>query len=211
MSYENFNTYIEDDPLNHISKTVTQITVTNMTDGEEARVYKDYGTGFFGAPSVHMIDFQHLGGRASVGIYALSNYIGDIDELLTYPNIMIYSFYSNVGEDYELVLWSRKSDLTAYSDYMYNLSTSTIYYLTITRTETDVTVDVYSDSNRTNLINSLQVAMDTTTFRYVYATVSRSAGGSNTVSAEIYNLDLGIKSRGAIFSNVQSIRSVMGI
>lgn len=70
---------------------------------------------------------------------------------------------------------------------------STIYYLRIQRISTTGTVKVYSDSARTNLLDTLSVTVETNTYRYINVCSGYDQGGTTqlgTASGYSENLDL---------------------
>ena len=192
MAYEDFTTYTEVDPNSHISIiSSTEIHVSGLTRNEDAYVYFDYTTGYFTEEFTHYIDITPItttGGGVGV-FYLLSNVIDDYYAIQpNYPHIRIWINPTTSGEKY-LSIKARHSDGNIDSDSMFYTG-GTRYYLKIVRTSTQVVLYVYSDSEHTNLIDTLPISMDTTSFRYFFPVNSYNSGVSYSVEFYVYNYEI---------------------
>ena len=199
---EDLTTYTEHDPNNHITVTSTQITVSQLTENEDAYVYKDFGSGYFQYFENYKLDIKfdgHTTASASIGIFCLSNIIGDLQDQNNEDHIYIKATWAQGAGYYKITL--RVNGVT---DSATNLQESTWYYLTINRTSTEVVVKIYTDEQRTNLLDTLTVSTTlTTSFRYFYAIASNNAAQTEWLSITTANYDLGISyGAGTYFESV---------
>jgi len=173
--------YTEVDPNSHITKTSSRVTLSGLTKGEDAYVYKDFGASFF-----NKIDLI-FSGRISTGAtgqfdVGFSNEIGDASAWW--------------GFDYkEIRIVFRQNYIYFYcganSDY-YEISFNTDYYLTLARAadSDSSTLKIYSDAARSNLLDSMTLSgLGTgTRYRYFYAASSyNSSESSKTISGYVEN------------------------
>ncbi len=73
-----------------------------------------------------------------------------------------------------------------------NLTISTLYYCTFKRVGNTATWDIYSDSSRTTLVQSISMAIsnNTQSYQYVYAESSYNWADASTFSYYVQNVDL---------------------
>lgn len=195
-AYENFDDYTEVDPNSHITKTSTRITVAGLLRSEHAYVYKDKGENFFSGDFVHWIDVYFDDSSASGAqwaIWVLGNGIGSRVNIGDCLNIF---FVNSVGVP-KLTLEAREA---GYPQDTYIVSYDTLYYLIIERIDVNVTCKIYSDSGRTDLLDTLAVTQAVSdAYRYVYGCSSTGVAGSQVVSGYCENLDLNIPLRYVTF------------
>ena len=72
---------------------------------------------------------------------------------------------------------------------VFNLSLNTTYYLTLIRSGADFTLNIYSDSLRTNLLATRTVPVASTTYRYLYV-VCATNGGFPALTVSGYTEDV---------------------
>ena len=194
MTYGDFRTFTETDPNGHISiVSAREIDVSGLTRNEDAYVYKDYGTDHFKDSFTHYVDAKPItdSGTGGVGVfYELANIIDDDDYITNNAPLIHLWFNPTTTPDYYIQLKTRDGGGTISSDAYKNYTAGQIYYFTIKRSSSQVVVDIYSDSARTNLVDTLTAPMDTTSFRYLYAVNSYNSGNDYAIDYDVYNIDL---------------------
>ena len=201
MAVENFTTYTEVDEGGDITVTASKCDVDTMRRDALSYVRKDMGAGHFG-------DFEHLvtcrmtaaaqDGQAN--IWGMSNGSNTDAALATNNDGMRVCFYQG-AVNYVLILadW-----VNAVGDPSVPLVLGTIYYLTIRRSGTDLTCEIYDDSDRTNLIDTLAVACSVTTFRYIFGLMSEDLDDSGDATITCYSENLELK-EGIYYFNAYTI------
>lgn len=192
MAVEDFTTYTEVDPNNHIALQGTNHIDATVTRNEDAYLYKDKGNNHFG-DFEHKIDIRIPSAAAAdswIAHWVLNNNVDDIYGNRTAGKTQIYTAsYRGSGtmqtmyivEDY------------AKANYYHQLQAlvATWYYLTIKKAGTALTCKIYSDSARTTLLTTLSLVLHADhKFRYIYATNSHNDNQSYQMDADIENLDL---------------------
>jgi len=200
-AYEDFTTWTEVDPGGHLSQTATRATYTDLPDNAEAYLYKDYGANYFSGDFAHAFDLRVSASSSP------SDYF-----------IYMLSLQGNglsTGNDADINLFVEKVDATTYfiglGDYAGstgnqtgNLDMGTTYYLVLKRESTTYTLEVYQDSNRQSLLESISIDPGVATaFQYLYTTGTFDMGGAgDTQSGYIENLDLNYT--GGVSGNISS-------
>jgi hypothetical protein len=207
MAIENLTTYTEVSGAGAITVSTSAATFNTMRRDDVAYVYKDFGLNYF---ADFNIDFEAkidaTDTQGNTAICAVSNTIGTFGDMQT----------ANDG----IVVWaySSASDLRFYvSDY--NLDNSDFYtdggtssnllYMTFIRNGSTSTLDIYSDSGRTSLIDSLSITSETGDKRYFYALASRDGGTfpSDTISGYTQNFEIQFASSSSSSSSLSSSSS----
>lgn len=196
MATEDFTTYTEVDPNNHLSQTTTRATFTGLLRAEVAYCYKDKGVD-------HFVDFEHLldvniasatEDWAFIYFWALWNDLGSVKPLDLAEKTGIMMSACRHSDD-SLYFILREVDAgTVYSDNTYGaavLNYGTTYYLTIERSGAAFTCRIYGDSARTDLKDTLSLTLQTETkFKYIYATQSDGSLDIGAMTGYCENLDL---------------------
>lgn len=189
MAYEDFTGYSEVDPNNRFSQTTTRNTWAGLTGDETAYVYKDYTADHFG-------DFEH-----AIDTF-LDAATGDGETYSTYAGTWAVSNSSTspyASQNSLFVTWLnfwglqiRLTNRTNWSNTTdtYAASLDTAYYLTIERATTALTCKIYSDSARTNLLDTLSVACNETTYQYLHCGWSADTNGLESTDGYNEKLDL---------------------
>jgi len=193
--YEDLTEYTEVDPASHITRTQYRVTWADMVMSEQAYVYADKGTGYF-------TDFEHWADVIQtameddyyVMVWALWNTVGYWNQcLLAGSGIGIYAVRSSgqAAGKFTLTL-SEWPYPTQYIDSSIDLNINQEYYLTIKRVGANLTCDIYSDSARTVLVDSLALALHVpcqVAFRYIYPLQAYGeAGWTSKGSGYVENL-----------------------
>ncbi len=200
MATEDFTTYDESDDNGRIVAIAGTVTVTDMAQTDDCHYLSDdKGVN-------HFSDFTHLvtvectdvdGAQwtwRKLVVWELSSATQDdlaatiaaSDDLL-----LVYFWSRNYGDPVYLYLESYNNGVSEGSD-SYTAALDTPYYLTIQKSGDTVTCKIYSDSDRTNLLDTLTLSGITdNSYRYIYATQSEhGAAGGTQISGLISNLDL---------------------
>ena len=210
MAIENLTTYTEVSGAGTITVTAPSASFASMRRDDVAYVYKDFGVGNFGNFD---IDFEfHISDGDNQGVVAVcsvSNTIGTFTTQLNANDTIMVFAYNNTA-NLQLYLIDYNTDN---SDTYINGGESTLdpLYCTFKRNDTIATLDIYSDSGRTALVDSLSITCETGTKRYLYALVSRDAGDSvaDTISGYTQNFEVNFasSSSSSVSSSSSSISS----
>jgi hypothetical protein len=184
---EDWTTYTEVDPSGYLTVAANQVTITDMPRNQSTFLYDDKGAGHFGTTfsSPHLLssEYGNIDNAAEIIIWGLTNTTN-------------FSFYTDdvfflIWEDYasqRLRLFMDDGGVDDWDDSNV-CSADTQYWFTINRDD-PTTCAIYSDSDRTNLLDTLSVSQGTDSFRYMISAASRGGSGSGASNAVVYDLDL---------------------
>jgi len=172
--YEDFSYYTEVDPGNDITRTRYRATWTDMIMSEHSYVYADKGVDHF-TNFEHQIDAIQTAMQDDyhVMVWALWNTVGYWNQcLLAGSGIGVFArrLTGQAPGKCTLVL-SEWPFPTQFTDASIDLNINQKYYLTIKRSGANFTCDIYSDSARTILVDSLALVLHAAcqvAFRYIY-------------------------------------------
>jgi len=197
MAYVDYTTLTEVDPNNRIGVATNTLTATSLTRNESAYVYDDKTAAHFDGDFEHLMDCQSTasGSLALASVWALTNVIDDLGGIYVASG----DFLSLQFLDNSTVLQLKLVEVDGgnfYNDF-YTPSSSTRYYCKIKRVEGTGTYGtiycyIYDDSGRTNLVDTLSVALHTSKkdFRYLFGMSSWDSSSAATMSCDSRNLDL---------------------
>jgi hypothetical protein len=195
MAVEDFSTYTEyEEVTNWYTVTSAKVACANVQRDEQSWVYKDFGAGYFGDGTDHDVEAKCTAGDAGgVGCFwALANVVTDLDT--AYDNYYEYvcAFLYDTTGDQRVDLRNHEGrDLDSTADGLLTEGTKYYYTCQIDDTADQITVEIYSDSGRTTLLDTLVVPMDDgQTYRYCYATASWDSGSTQAITFDVENLDL---------------------
>ena len=192
--FEDLTAYTEFDVNNVWEQTVTRNTATNLRRDDVSYLYDDKGVDYFG-DFEHLIDFQIIDEEDNcvLGIWLVSNEYGSAEDIVDGFLLWYHEASGNPYEDPRLFL-SKKVDGVWTHDLYEMVSYNTHLYLTIERSGTTLTCKIYSDSDRTDLLDTLTLmGVVTTTWRYIeagYSWETANGLGEKLVSGYVQNLDL---------------------
>lgn len=173
-----------------ISTSSTRMTHTSLYDTADAYGYKDYGAGNFGEFDIDAT--VYCGGQQSasrVGYFALSNEsASNMGDMNTANDGIMFGFKRDGTDGWFLIERTNNNEsIVAGSAYQTR-------YITITRSGSTVTANVYTDSGRTTHASGspITVTADTTTRQYLYMAASGGSDGWATSSGSGYieNLEI---------------------
>ena len=184
-----FTTYTEVDANAKLTVTATKALAADADTDEDVYLYKDLTANALDGLDVDFEIFQNATSDNSVHCgMAISNTVGSVNDFAA-TDISVLA-WEGAGALY-LSLW--RGNAVA-SDAKSGLSLDTIYYCSLKRTagSDTVTCEIYSDSGRTTLVDTLSVAgFSTTKYRYVYGFINRNtATGGENFDGYVQNLTL---------------------
>lgn len=196
---ENFTSYVETDPNSHITVTSSsKIDFSSLPRNEDAYVYKDFGANFFSGNIELLFEVSLASGDNFCHFnITWANAVDDISGIDTANgdalNVLLYKNNSTTAG-----IQVRELDAgTFYNGTAYvSLSLSTTYYCKFVRDDNAGTYGTiylytYTDSARTNLIDTQSVALHTSKkdFRYFYALQTNNSGHTNQGTGFFQNFD----------------------
>jgi len=185
---EDYTGYTKQDANGRYTVAANQLTVTGLTQQEDAWLYKDRGANHFDGFS-HNVDAKQAAVLSYGGCdcWGLSNVVEDAQ--YWHDN---YSAALDVPFSGAL-LYMCNRETRSYSGQA--ITTGVPYYLTISRAAggTTVTLYIYTDAARTSLLASKSVSVaGANKYRYLFGTNSVNSGvAGRTISALLANLDIG--------------------
>jgi len=219
---EDFTAYTEVDPApGYITRTSSTITFTDFDRDITAYVYRDKGAAHFAGDFEHLVDLQVSADEvaALIGCWSLQNDIADMRAVVDASGDELFvCWYQAAGVHY--IYMEEIDGGTAYTDNYPTAALSTPYYLKVKRVEADGTYGtlycyIYSNSDRTTLVDTLSIALHTSKkdYRYVYALNSyNTAQADRRGTGTVANLDLQETSIAAIAGvAIGSIEKVCGV
>lgn len=195
MAYEDFTDYVEEDPNNRFTVTSNKIDISGLQADENAYVYKDKGVDHFDGDFEHLLETYIESGDTggSVNSWVLANVVAERDG--ANENMLFLVSYRYTDSSIRLYLMELDGSSASYEIYTGSLLTS--YYLKIKRDESagdygTLYCYVYDDAERTNLVDTLTVALHTSKkdFRYIYGAQSHNHSDSSAITGYTQNLDL---------------------
>ena len=178
MAVENFTTYTEVDTGDFITKTSTKVTATDVTSQTDCYLWKDFTATHFNALDV---DFEVYCENEEAlkyghGGVAITN---TLDGFHGFATTDIAVIAQSRGSS---VAWIRLSRGNYVAHDWFIGVAATLYYCTISRVAGNDTVNVlvYSDSGRTNLLDTVtETGFSTTKYRYCMGFVNYDDGTAN--------------------------------
>ncbi len=189
-SLQDFHTdYTETDPNGRIAISPNNtITFTNLTENEDAWVYRDMGAGYFSRNfRIHLeVEITAAVNNTEQGALILANSVKSYEDIdgdgESYLGVILFR---NGGGNYEI--WLDEVDSGARTSDSYTGAANTRYYLVVERKEGVGTYGtiycyIYSDVGHTDLLDTLSVTLNTSKkdFRYIYGLNAHNAGMPGT-------------------------------
>ena len=165
-SYEDFTTFTEVDPDNRWTETTTRCTATGADRDESDYVYKDYGVGYFGSSWEHGFTIK-ITSSGTQGIVVLYMQANALNSWINQTNAIGLYFYDDVGSPMTISLKDRTGASDTYTNLLHD--GSKVYYMTLNRSGTTLTLYIYNDESRTDLEDTLSITMVDLNYRYLYA------------------------------------------
>lgn len=168
--YEDFTTYTEVDQTGDITVTASKITWTTMDRDRISYVYKDYEEDYFGDFIIEWA--AQITYSSSTGVtehICVTNTIGVAADMNAADDGMITSTYGN-SSNMVYRIWDYFNDNN--DTWTVGGTTVPLRYYRLTRAGTTLTLQVYSNSGRTTLVDTLILTCDTSLKRYLYGMCS---------------------------------------
>jgi len=185
VTYEDFeNDYIEVDTANdRIQCSGTHIDFVSSKNNEETYVYKDFGVDYFG-DFIHNFDARLVSGTWFGCVWGLSN---TVDELLDCDPMVVVCFYGSNNLIYLIEYSGGQFDDV--SDFTF--VDGTWYYFSVIKSGVSLSCEIYSDSDRLNLLDTLSLTLHSDwKFRYAYGCSSWTLSSPGLATLDIENLNL---------------------
>lgn len=193
---EDFTDYTEDDFEGYFTESSTKVDFTQLPrNANHHDVYYDHGAGHFG-------DFEWL-----YEVYLSSSNmgadnsaeccIGASANVEAFPGLwdgVVGSVSGRTGGGGEYVMWLKEAEDGSQGDVdpWWSVSVNTLYYCTLERSGTTGTLKIYSDSGRTNLLDTLSITCINDTLRYsiIAPYYESSDAGDSSITGYFQDLDL---------------------
>lgn len=181
MAILNLTTFTEVDSAGDLTVTSAACQFSSMQRDADSYVYWNYGAGFLTNFRVNL-EFQitNVSGNAGTAVLvAISDTIGSLQDTITATDGIDILAYANSG-DMQIHMTDRSNSNTDF--YTIGGTSTAVLYCTFERKGTTATFKIYSDSNRSTLVDTLTITCESTAKRYFYVLQSRYASGSDFLS-----------------------------
>ena len=188
MALEDFDGYTEEDSGSSLDVTSDTITASTLTMNEEARVYTSKGVGHFGTTFEHLFktNASLIDNNAKAGTWAVSNVVEDVN------------YWEDNSSQAMAVTWIDDAYVIYLNEYEAadsdgsNRDQSTDYFIIVERTgDTTCEARIYSDSDRTSLVDTVRVAVPSgRAYQYIFGVNSYVTGSGLDSSFTVEDLDL---------------------
>jgi len=203
MAIEDYTTYTEVDPNNHISCDADTVTVTGLTRNEIAYKVKDRGVNHFNGNFDHLLEQRVTAGNNGgvTRFWVLGNALGAANDIdVANGDQFEVWFFVDLAVPYYIGLTELDGG-TIYNATWQGVALNTTYYLRIKRDEAigvhgTLYCDIYANAadraNEINALANLSLTLNTNKkdFRYIYAVQASNDGNAATINAYTENLDL---------------------
>lgn len=197
MGYEDFTTYTEVDPNNHITVTASKVTFTDLARNEDAYIYKDYGVDHFNGDFTHKFEiaYTEVTDNGVVGFWNMANAVDDFRGL-TLANEDFILMY-NLENNFSLAVVENGVNV---DEDISPSATGNVHYVTLDRDDDGganntgrYTAYIRTGSHTGPLFDTLIVdssAGEQNDFRYLLTSQTSNNGSANDMSGFVQNLDL---------------------
>ncbi len=191
---EDFTTYTEIDPNGVVTvDDANTITIAGFERNDDFYVFDDAGSGHFdttfsaSTDSAHLvssIQTVHPGGGDDLHFWQLANVT---DPTLAEDPLILTRWNSTSRIFLAIDDGALDEDQTSVG-----LSAATRHWMTNTRNGSGVVVQIYDDSGRTSLQDTISVSQGTSSFQYIFAAATRASGGGTGTNSDgqVFDLDL---------------------
>lgn len=186
MPTENFTTWTETDPNSDITVAASSVTSDTQLRTAMAWVSKDYGADYFDILE-HDFDIKCTANddQADIVNYALQSSAANGYKNTASTDVLVGM--SDWGTNEAIVL-ERRTVIADES--VLDWTQNTTYYCTLRRDASVLELDIYSDSGRTSLTETLSITFTNTKWRYATVNMSGYVSTTTNFSAVTSNLDL---------------------
>jgi len=186
---EDFTSYTEDDPLNHLTQTADRSSFAAMSGNETTSLYKDYDAD-------HFTDFEHL---VKVMIDSHGGYSLSQQGLCIYGTALEhfhawtpkFGLACSWGDDTRSLLAIERYPWTTPSDASIKLSEDVVYYLTMEKSGTSWTIQIDTGSYGGVNVDTLSHTLNEDySMRYILAPNAKVADDADNITGYLEELDL---------------------
>lgn len=200
MSLEDYTTYEEVDPHSHIVVASATHIDFDSYEQENAYVYKDMGVDYFGSYLEHFVKARLVSSTTlwrHSNSWLVSNTIGGTMEIENASGdyLRVWHYYGD-GTFERIGIMECNAGVLQWDFYAVPVM-GAYYYMTIIKNGTAFTCRIYSDAERTTLLDTLTLTIADKSYRYIYACNVQGfpdVDGPDHVTLDIENLSLGIDS-----------------
>ena len=197
MTTQNLTTYTKNDPNGRLTVAAARVDFAGILKNEDCNLYYDFGANFFDGNFEHLLEIYIDSGTNWGRCYPwmLTNDIDDYYGLQGASKSALALLLTLVDGVYSIRMHELNSG-TTYTD-LFTCSVDTSYYLKIKRDESVGTYGtlycyIYSDAERTNLLDTLELALHTSKkdFQYLFAINTYNDAGAQSLTGYAQNYDL---------------------
>ncbi len=193
MPYEDFTAYTEYDPDGLVAVSTNLIDADGADTENDPYVYRDFGADHFGAEWEHDVKVTAVSRlqQASSLFWGVANGVGPLGDWGNAVGQALGAYvYPQGWPDYNWAINLRDFETADADRFEDDGHAQTTYYCTVNRLgETALQLRIYSDAERTVLLDTLAVTV-TSGRRYRYAYGLNTAWSTKSVSVDVENLDL---------------------
>jgi hypothetical protein len=190
LKVEDFTTFEELDPNNHIDVTSTKVTQQSWHN-EDSYLVKNYTNGYFD-DFIHYLEVNmtYSSNNRARTFWQVCNVKAPYVDLF-FSTERYISLYSWQLPGRPILQMTEHLSNAAFYDSHHNISWNTNYYLTIIKNGTNISVEIYTNSGRTDLNGTLHLNLhENHKFRYLYAANSWNQSVSEHADGWCANLSL---------------------
>lgn len=202
---EDYTTYTELDASSRVTVAANTLTLTSADRDEDFYVVKDFGANYFGDVT-HWVDVNYTSAVASAVFvcWGLADTADDFNNIEGASGDALYVEATKAsGSNYAFRIINLVSGTPAVIDTSSSIAENTESFLSITRSGTTGTVQIYSTAalrlaGGAGDVDTITGTVQNTTFRYVYGIGSYDgSSGGVVISGTCKNLELGPAGTGA--------------
>ncbi len=160
-----------------------------MKRSANSSVYDDKGSGHFGTYDILVegqFDAESGADFKRGGIISLSNTSAATYNDLNTGSVGVGTYFRDASGSYQIRMHQFSDDNVD----SYTISLSTLYYMTFIRGASTNTTEIYSNSDRSTLLDTLTVTYQSTTYKYIATCYSEDVTRTNSISFYTENIDL---------------------
>jgi len=179
MPIEDFHKlYVELDPSSKITKSHTRVTANSLPRNEVAYVYKDFGKDYF-KDIIHLFEIfiGTYDANSECVLYGVENNLGDYAQCTAAGLAGFHALIINTEN--KRYLYFKDND--SHSDSNATIGINTLYYPKITRVGTTVSMVIYTDAARTNILDTVSITTSAEGLRYLYPLMGDSADQADQI------------------------------
>ena len=179
MTEQNYTQFAETDPNGRISVAASSLTIASLLTGESVRVARDlYGARLGDFSHTLTVTYGETGqSLARTAVWAAAN---TLDTVYNWSDLVAQAVYLELRKFNTNILFNLVDAETGNSDSLTVPQTvGATYYVTITRSGASLTAQFYTDAARTDLADTLTIAVPAARrWRYLFGLNGYGAGST---------------------------------